>query len=169
MWLAVLVREFMKSHSRTKESYLLLLRTSNHFERSSADFLCIGWIEPPSMRQIFEVLCIFFFSENCSVVLKFNSNISAFDLSMSTVFLVLKSDEFRCCSRWCMISGCFTLIFRYFLLNMGLAWGLMVCELFYHVRVTLCLRVNNRLVIMSADPITSWIACYVLFSHGFSV
>jgi hypothetical protein len=41
------------------------------------------------------------------------------------------------------------------LLNMGLAWGLMVCELFYHVRVTLCLRVNNRLVIMSADPITS--------------
>jgi hypothetical protein len=55
------------------------------------------------------------------------------------------------------------------LLNMGLAWGLMVCKLFYHVRVTLCLRVNNRLVIMSADPITSWIACYVLFSHGFWV
>jgi hypothetical protein len=51
--LQFLFREFMKSHSRTKVSYLLLLRTSNHFERFSADFLCIGWIDPLSMRQNF--------------------------------------------------------------------------------------------------------------------
>jgi hypothetical protein len=47
----------------------------------------------------------------------------------------------------------------------------MVCELFDHVRVILCLRVNNCLLIMSADPIiqgpkTSCIEYYVLFSHG---
>jgi len=46
----------------------------------------------------------------------------------------------------------------------------MVCELFYHMRVILCLRVNNCLLITSADPITqgpktSWIEYYVLFSH----
>ncbi len=49
----------------------------------------------------------------------------------------------------------------------------MVCELFDHMRVILCLRVNNCLLIMSADPITqgpktSWIEYYVLFSHGHS-
>jgi hypothetical protein len=41
---------------------------------------------------------------------------------------------------------------------------------FDHMRVILCLRVNNCRLIMSADPITqgpktSWITCYVLFSH----
>jgi len=57
--------------------------------------------------------------------------------------------------------------FRYFWLDMGL----MVCELFDHMRVILCLRVKNCLLIMSGDPITqgpktSWIEYYVLFPHG---
>lgn len=85
----------MKSHSRTKESYFLLLRTSNHFERFSADFLCIGWIEPPSMRQIFEVLCICFFSEIAAWCWNLIATSQRFDLSMWTFFLVLKSDEFQ--------------------------------------------------------------------------
>jgi hypothetical protein len=60
MSLEVLVlREFLKSHSRTKESYLLFLKDLELFEGlSSADWLCMSWIEPPSMRPIFEVLSI---------------------------------------------------------------------------------------------------------------
>jgi len=50
-----------------------------------------------------------------------------------------------------MVSGCFTLLFRHFWLNMGLSWGLMVFELFYHVRVTLWFRLKNSLVVVSAN------------------
>jgi len=46
-------------------------------------------------------------------------------------------------------SGAGLSFFRYFWQNMGV-----VCELFDHMRVILCSRVNNCLLIMSADPIT---------------
>lgn len=68
---------------------------------------------------------------------------------------------------WCLIvrnlaiSGCLTLIFSHYLLNMGIALVLMVCELFYHVGGTLCWTIANCLVIMSIDPIPG--------SHGFFV
>ncbi len=77
----------MKSHSISKESYSVL-KTSNHFLHIY--FVIAGLNLPLSAK--FEVLWIFF-SENISVVLKFNSNFSARHMSMS--FFCLKIEEFQ--------------------------------------------------------------------------
>ncbi len=65
------------------------------------------------------------------------------------VFLVLKSEEFQLFFIESMISGVPTHVWV-----LGVQ-GLIVCELIYHARVVLCLRVRNCLVITSADPINS--------------
>jgi hypothetical protein len=64
-------------------------------------------IEPPSMRPIFEVLSFFF--EKIRVVLKFNSNFSARHLSIAILsYGAFRLRNFRYCSWWCKISGCWT-------------------------------------------------------------
>jgi hypothetical protein len=91
----------MKSHSRFK-SYLILLSTSNHFEGFSADFPCIRWIQP-SICAKFLSYYEFFFARH---------------LSMSVFFLCLRLRNFNYFSYNASFPGA-SLIFRFFLLNMG--------------------------------------------------
>jgi hypothetical protein len=58
----------------------------------------MSWIEPPSMRPIFEVLSIYIF-EKIRVVSKFNSNFSARHLSMAIPsYGAFRLRNFRYCS-----------------------------------------------------------------------
>jgi hypothetical protein len=57
-------------------------------------FFALAGLNLPLCAKFLSYYAYVFFG-NCSVVLKFNSNISALDLSMWTFFLVLKSDEFQ--------------------------------------------------------------------------
>ncbi len=98
--------EFLKSQSRTRESYLLLLKDLELFEGlSSTDCLCMSRIEPASMHPIFEVLSIWFFFEKIRVLLKFYSNFSPRHLSMAILsYGAFRLRNFRYCSWWVLDS-----------------------------------------------------------------
>jgi len=55
----------MKSHSRSKKFYLVLLSTLNRLEGYSADFRRIRWIQPVYVPNL--SYCEFFFARHLSM------------------------------------------------------------------------------------------------------
>jgi hypothetical protein len=104
--------EFLKSHSRTRESYLLLLKDLELFEGlSSTDCRCRSRIEPPLYAPYFwGTKHLSFFLKRLGCCSYFNSKFSACHLLMAIPsYGASRLRNFRYFSWWCNILGCWTL------------------------------------------------------------
>jgi hypothetical protein len=86
-------------------------RTLNYLKACLLQIAVAGaGLNLPSMRPIFEVLSIWVSFEEIRVLLKFNSKFSASHLLMAIPsYFASTFRNFRYCSWWCNILGCWTL------------------------------------------------------------